>query len=185
MKKVLLILLAITLSFFFVACSSSVDGDLTSGGNQTSTGGEEPGIENQVTITFKQIGQDDIVKFVETGASLTDIPEPQSKAGYTVSWDKTDFTNLYEHIIVTAVEIPKTYTVVLNPNGGSVSGTTITVTYGQAYELPFPIHPEYAFSAWVWVNQKISLNGTWNIDSEDGVVELLAQWGKNAWSDFI
>ena len=43
----------------------------------------------------------------------------------------------------------KTYTVTLNPNGGSVSPTTKTVTYGQAYgTLPTPTRKGYTFAGW-------------------------------------
>ncbi|MBR3135723.1 MAG: leucine-rich repeat protein [Clostridia bacterium] len=44
---------------------------------------------------------------------------------------------------------PKTYTVTLNPNGGTVSPTTKTVTYGQAYgALPTPTRSGYTFLGW-------------------------------------
>ena len=43
----------------------------------------------------------------------------------------------------------KTYTVTLNPNGGSVSPTTKTVTYGKAYgTMPTPTRKGYTFAGW-------------------------------------
>ncbi|MBR3136686.1 MAG: InlB B-repeat-containing protein, partial [Clostridia bacterium] len=43
----------------------------------------------------------------------------------------------------------KTFTVTLNPNGGSVSPTTKTVTYGKAYgTMPTPTRTGYAFDGW-------------------------------------
>ena len=43
----------------------------------------------------------------------------------------------------------KAYTVTLNPNGGSVSPTTKTVTYGQAYgTMPTPTRSGYTFAGW-------------------------------------
>ena len=43
----------------------------------------------------------------------------------------------------------KTYTVTLNPNGGTCSKSSITVTYGQAYgTLPTPTRTGYTFKGW-------------------------------------
>ena len=44
---------------------------------------------------------------------------------------------------------PKTYTVTLNPNGGSVSSTTKSITYDAAYgTLPTPTRTGYTFAGW-------------------------------------
>ncbi|MBR3136003.1 MAG: InlB B-repeat-containing protein, partial [Clostridia bacterium] len=44
---------------------------------------------------------------------------------------------------------PKTYTVTLNPNGGSCSTATKKVTYGQTYgTLPVPTRSGYVFAGW-------------------------------------
>ena len=184
MRKLLLIMLAIVFCCVFVACSPSDRDNSMLGSNDDLTSGDT-GEKDQVTITFKQVDKNDIVIVIEKGASLTDVPNPQSKTGYMVAWNKTDFTNICEDMTVTAIETAKTYTVILNADGGSVPVTTMTVTYGQPYELPSPVHPEYAFSAWRLNNQEISLKGTWTFDADNEVVELFAQWGKNAWSDFI
>ncbi len=56
------------------------------------------------TVTFVQEGYEDIVKEVVKGQTLTDIPTPQNdRAGYTAKWNKTDFTNIQESIIVETV----------------------------------------------------------------------------------
>ena len=44
---------------------------------------------------------------------------------------------------------PATYTITFNPNGGTVSSTTKTVTYGTAYtDLPKATRPGYKFNGW-------------------------------------
>ena len=49
--------------------------------------------------------------------------------------------------------MPRTYTVALNPNGGTCSKSSITVTYGQAYgTLPTPTRRGYTFKGW-WTTQ--------------------------------
>ena len=53
-----------------------------------------------------------------------------------------------------AIWTPNQYTVTFNPNGGSVSPTTKTVTYDSAYgDLPTPTRTGYTFVGW-------KLNGT-------------------------
>ena len=57
-----------------------------------------------------------------------------------------------------AIWTPKTYTLTFNANGGSVSQTTKTVTYGQTYtDLPTPTRNGYTFKGWY-----AEFNGTSN-----------------------
>ena len=72
------------------------------------------------------------------------------------------------------------YLITLNANGGTAQ-TTITVTYGKAYELPEPSHDEYAFDCWLYNGKKIELTGTWEIDAQN--IELVAKWGASEWTD--
>ena len=58
------------------------------------------------TITFVQEGQADIVKTVEKGSDLTDIPEPAPVQKAEVVWDITDFTNIQKNMTVTAIVTP-------------------------------------------------------------------------------
>ncbi len=58
-------------------------------------------------------------------------------------------------VIITAAQTlyaqwtPNTYTVTFNPEGGSVSPTTATVTYASTYgTLPTPAYTGYAFNGW-------------------------------------
>ena len=134
------------------------------------------------TISFVQAGQETKTFSVKEGESFTEIPTPTAKIGYTVVWNKNEFTNVNENITVMAIETAKTYTIILNANGGNVSQTTFTVTYGQAYEFEKPIHKENAFISWEYNGEKVALSGVWDIDIESGEGELLAEWGDSIWS---
>ena len=134
------------------------------------------------TISFVQAGQETKTFSVKEGESFTEIPTPTAKIGYTVVWNKNEFTNVTENITVMAIETAKTYTIILNANGGNVSQTTFTVTYGQAYEFEKPIHNENAFISWKYNGEKVALSGVWDIDIESGEGELLAEWGDSIWS---
>ena len=123
-----------------------------------------------------------MIKIVEKGESLTDIPNPVAKTGYTVEWDRIDFTNVTGNITVTAIETVKTYVITLNANEGSVSETTITFTYGQTYTLPTPIHNDKAFDCWTYNGEKVASEGEWKIDSDDVIIVLTAQWGLKEWT---
>lgn len=136
----------------------------------------------QVKVTFKQDGQTDIVKTLKKGETLTDIPTPISKMGYMVEWNAVDFANITEDMTVYAVETAKTYTVVLNVNGGSVMQTTITVTYGQAYKLMIPTKENKVFDGWFYNGIHISLSGIWEIDTDEAEVTLIAEWSNGGWT---
>lgn len=138
--------------------------------------------EEWVIITFQQDGCDDIVKKIKKGETLIDIPVVQKKTGYSVTWETSNFTNITKDIIVKAVEIAKKFTVTLDANGGTVSPKTITVTYGQTYEIPTPIHEEKEFNSWSYKDKKISSKGVWAIDVEDEEILFIAQWGEYEWS---
>ena len=71
----------------------------------------------------------------------------------TLSWNggksfKID-ANQVGNLTLTANWTANTYTVTFNPNGGSVSPTTKTVTYDSAYgTLPTPTRAGYTFAGW-------------------------------------
>ena len=133
------------------------------------------------TVTFVQAGQPDKTYQVKGGTDLTEIPTPVVKTGYIIEWDVTDFTGISSDITVTAVERAKTCIVTLNANGGGVAQTTITLTYGQAYELPTPVHSNNAFDSWTFNGGKIAMQGIWEMDV-DGEITFEAQWGECEWT---
>lgn len=77
---------------------------------------------------------------------------------------------------VTAVETAKTYEITLNANGGDLTQTKITLTFGKAYELPTPTHNNDVFASWKYNGQKIELQGTWTIDIEEDSAIFIAEW---------
>ena len=125
-------------------------------------------------ITFIQDDCDDVVICVEEGAVLTDIPAPQPKRGYTVTWDVVDFEN-FTGLTVHAVYTPNKYIVTLNPNGGTLTSgkTEYTVTYDENYKLEIPEKKGYDFIAWEFNGRSVLLEGKWNIDEN---VNLKAEY---------
>ena len=69
------------------------------------------------------------------------------------------------------------YTVNLNANGGSLSASSVGVTYGSSYSLPKPTRTGYDFVGWSTSSYSYSgtfpASGTWNTDSN---VTLYAKW---------
>lgn len=140
--------------------------------------------KEQVTITFINHDGTSFTRTVLKGGSLEDVPAPLAKTGYTVSWDTSDFSNINEDMTVRSVEVAKSYTVNLNPNGGQLTVTSLTVTYDQPYTLEKPVHAENSFVSWLYNDQKVSLTGIWNIDSESGIVNLVAEYGDSDWTGY-
>lgn len=163
-----------------ITADSSDEMDTDSSNNAVG-GSSSDGEKEEITVIFRQNGEEDIVVTVTVGESLTDIPTPTEKAGYYVVWDRTDFSNLAEDIMVNAIQTAKTYTVTLYSNGGVITQESITVTYGQDYALPAPIHSEHIFEYWTYAGEKVDAQGIWEIDAED--IRLTAQWNECHWSD--
>ena len=67
-----------------------------------------------VTVTFVQTGEENIVKTVEFGGTLTDIPTPAARDGFIVAWNRTDFSGLVEDITCL---LYTSYMTVQAPNG--------------------------------------------------------------------
>ena len=59
-----------------------------------------------------------------------------------------------------------TYSITLDPNGGSVSNTLIDVQYDHSYSLSTPTRLGYTFDGWFDGSTKISDNGTWKFTSD-------------------
>ena len=101
-------------------------------------------------------------------------------SGYTNAngkWARAEDTPLYAHWTA------KTYTVTLNPNGGEVDPTTITVTYDSNYgTLPEATRDGYKFSGW-WTDRE---NGTEILSTSvvqiTDVQTLYAHWTANTYT---
>ena len=94
--------------------------------------------------------------FLENG-TISDQIKPAPRKGYTFGgWYKADGT-AWDHtndkvtgdLTLTAHWTGNTYTVTLDPNGGTVTPATITATYRAALPtMPVPVYPDYAFTGW-------------------------------------
>ena len=131
-------------------------------------------------------------KTVTYGQAYGTMPVPSPRTGYTFAGWYTAKTGGKK---VTATTIcyatgnytlyarwtPKTYTVTLNPNGGTCTAGSKTVTYGQEYgTLPVPTRDGYVFAGW-WT--KKDSGGTQVFSSTTcyatGSYTLYARWKKN------
>ena len=93
--------------------------------------------------------------FLENG-TISDQIKPAPRTGYTFAgwyngetkWDHTN-DKVTGDLTLTAHWTGNTYTVTLDPNGGTVNPATITATYGADLPtMPVPVYPNYAFTGW-------------------------------------
>lgn len=106
-------------------------------------------VKEVFTVTFVQEGYDDIVKTVKYNDSLTDIPVPQEIEGYTVTWNKNDFTGIKENIVVNAVKTPNKYKVTLHSNLKEDETIEITATYNEPlYITSYFSLNDYVLESW-------------------------------------
>ena len=116
-------------------------------------------------------------------SSLT-LPTPV-RTGYTfLGWYNGD-TKVESGIWTTASNVTLSprweanqNTVTLNANGGTVSSSSITVTYDSAYTLPTPTRTGYAFNGWFNGTTQVE-SGTWNYTSD---LSLTASWTANSYT---
>lgn len=111
-----------------------------------------------------------------------EMPENPVKQGYEfVGWfmsnelESDTFSNLTvnKNVKVYARFTPKTYTVALNADGGECSQTSLSVVYGETFELPEPTKNGYAFLGW-FDNNTLIEDGVWLLDCNS----LTAKWEK-------
>ena len=147
-------------------------------------GQEAPPEPETYTVTFVQSGQDDVVRTVEAGGTLTDVPEPVAKTGYTVTWDRSDFTNITANITVNAVETANKYTLTYDADGGTVTPSGIEVTFGTAVgTLPEPTRTGgYRFDHWAHNGAPVTADTVWNT-AADGT--LTAVWVRTFTVTFV
>lgn len=73
------------------------------------------------TVTFRQTGCTDVVFTVEYGEDfdMAQIPAPQAKDGFLISWDLVDLTNITEDIVILATEtvVPGKFTITFKQEG--------------------------------------------------------------------
>lgn len=145
-------------------------------------GNDEP---TTYIVTFVQEGEAPISKPVQEGGSLADanIPVPQDKTGYTVTWDidEGELTNIQSNITINAVFTANKYTVTFDLQEGETLKdneqndiTSMQVTYDAPYSLPEPTKDGFVFQYWMNGTQKIVAEGTkWTIAEN---VTVTAKW---------
>ena len=84
-------------------------------------------------------------------------------------------------LTLTANFVGKTYTITLDPTDGTLPDgkSTITLTYGEAYELPKPTSASGSsgdsFQGWYYGSIEINNSGTWEYNFEENIT-LSAKW---------
>ena len=149
--------------------------------DSSDVGNEDSSVVKQTfTITFRQDGVEDIVKTVEEGQTLTDVPVPNPVTGYDVAWNVTDFSNVADNMTVEVIKTAKMYTITYTLGSRSndalaqIENKEQQVTYAAAYELETPTCEGYLFAGWLIEGTTTVLeDGTWDID---GNITLVAQW---------
>lgn len=153
------------------------------------TGKSEP---NAYRVTFVQKGYANVVKVVEAGGTLADVPEPNEKTGYTVTWDRTDFTYINGNITVTAIETANEYKIYYSlgdrasDGEAKIADSEQTVTFDASYSLFIPECEGYKFVKWEITGSETEFKG--GIWSVAGDVYLTAVWkmdkdSDRGWSD--
>lgn len=103
-----------------------------------------------LSVSFLQTGEPTIVRRVAKGEALTDIPTPQPRTGYIVTWDRTDFSHVETDLVVRAVETPAcTVTYQLGTHAdATITAVTQVVPIGEAVTLYKPSFKGDPFSYW-------------------------------------
>lgn len=176
---ILLLTFACVWAFPFTACAVDEPGP-----------DDEPSQIVTFTVTFKQDGYDDIVKTVEEGGDLADIPMPATQTGYTITWDRTDFTNITQNVMVNAVKTANAYTITYSlgaNNYAKVESETQEVRYGESFTLQLPSYQgSAAFYGWYLADEE---GRATDEKVEDGKyiwahdICVVARWQE--WSDVV
>ena len=137
---------------------------------------------NYYTVTFRQDGQADICVEVEKDQALTDIPTPVEKTGYTLSWDRTDFSSITQNFGVYAVEQANEYTITFNlySQWGTVDFAlqSTTIAFDEEYEFAEPSLYGFFFRGWQIeeTGKDFAEKGEYTIPSD---ITLIPKWEKD------
>ncbi len=136
------------------------------------------------TVTFVQ-GTTTFTRVVEKGGTVTDIPTPNAKRGYTVTWEQTDLTNIQKDVTIRAVETANKYTITYQLGDATdvqIAALSQQVTFDSAFTLYTPTAGDSTFVKWVVSGTDTEFtSGTYTLDSD---VTLVAVWIELPWSDF-
>ena len=130
---------------------------------------------NQVTVSFEQEGQETVFVTLEKGGELTDIPKPVEKEGYTVVWDRDDFSNLKSSIVVKAIETPNLYVINYEIENNVQMGSNIQeVRYKEEFTLAVPKLDGFTFKGWRLKDSQTYIENGKYIWTEN--ITLVAEW---------
>ncbi len=134
-----------------------------------------------LTVTYF-LGEENIKTETYNYNDVITRPEDPTKEGYNfINWyDSTNFDNIFDFSkpitedtkIYAKWEI-KTYVITLNPVGGNVSPTTITLNDGDELSLPTPTKNDLTFLGW-YKDQKYT--EIWNNELITSDITLYAKW---------
>lgn len=134
----------------------------------------EPVGTGLLSVSFLQSGQPTIVRRVAKGGALaeSDIPIPVARDGYTITWDRTDFSHIETDLVVRAVETPVgdsdgsdetqycrvTYDLGVHADA-IITATTQTVAVGGEVTLYRPYFAGDSFSHWEVTAGAVTVGG--------------------------
>ena len=140
---------------------------------------------NTYTITFDSNGGTGVVETLTVVYDTTvTLPTP-TKEGYTfegwfingVEINSGVWSLPYDYTLK-AEWTANTYSVSLDANGGSVTSSSMNVTYGTTFTLPTPTRTGYTFAGWYNGSTRVE-GGTWNYT---GNLSLTASWTANTYT---
>ena len=148
----------------------------------------------KIKVTFVQDGQDDVVITLEKGEKIEEIPLPVQEDGYTIVWDRTDFSNIEKSVTVSAVKTPNLYTIYyeINADKESIKEDYTKVSFGEEFTLLIPLNNDQRLTFGGWkikgtdeyftddqnysVVGDVTLVPTWKIAENDD------EFSKNPWA---
>ncbi len=168
MKKIMLIIIAVICCLGLVACN-----------NEQPKEEIPPVTAQSFTITFVQEGYEDIVKVLENGQTLKDIPLPKQAEGYTVGWSLTEeqIKGLTATTTVTAIAVANEYVISydLGENPTAVNPTATKVEFGKPFTLAVPSDGQWLkFQNWALKDSgQVFSSGVYNLTKD---ITLVAVW---------
>ena len=204
-KLTLLICIALSLLMIFVlsSCGNDEAGSTNTGNSNTNTDtsgdsgttdsstddSQQPDPEPEpepepepivtYTVTFVQEGFANVVKTVNEGEALTDIPTPQAVQGYEIRWEEKDLTNIQTNITVNAVKTLVEYNVIYVLNGGTNNAQNPDkYTVEQELLLFDPSRAGYTFAGW-YSDSSFNNNVIEIVQGTTGEKTFYANWTPN------
>lgn len=169
---------------------SRITGDIVVKAVYTPMGEAEPVF---YTVTFVFENESNQIRTVKEGEALSeaDIPAPPAKEGFTVKWDREDFSRITENIEVKAVYTPiakKTVKVNFEMKRGNTSVWANWVDsaefdIGKEYSLP-DLKPakgyesRFEFNGWKYNGTDVALKGVFNESFAGKEVTFVLNYGE-------